>query len=183
MSAKRTSTKRDLAARLLLLAYSLTSAGLISSCGSTSVPAPDKREMAVLKLDAVVGKANEASRFGGPWRDANDDVPDSVLQRMKDYNEVILKDSNDIDCDALNSAYPNLGTMFRDKFIKGIALSVEFGQTWIDLRRSGGHLVMTPELQQKANESKLLDMEWAEWFNGHFNDINKALSGFSSTQH
>jgi hypothetical protein len=71
---------------------------------------------------------------GGPWRDANDKVPDSVLQQMKDYNEAILRDSKDIDCDALNSAYPNLGTMFRDTLVKSMSLSIEVANTWM-LRR------------------------------------------------
>ena len=66
--------------------------------------------------------------------------------------------------------------MFRDKFVKSISLSVEVVGQWMDMRRNGGKLMMTPELQQKVDDSKRLDTEWAEWFNGHFEDINKALS-------
>jgi hypothetical protein len=154
--------------------------GLISSCGSqatgTDATLRPKREAAVFSLNAVVGKANQVARFGGPWRNANDNVPESALEQMKDYDEGLVRDSSSIDCDMLNSVYRNLGTMFRDKFIKGMALSVEVGNAWLEMRRSRGQLIMTPELQQKADDSKRLETKWAEWFNGHFDDINKALS-------
>jgi hypothetical protein len=168
MSAKQTSTMYD-----LLFASFLAFASLVSSCGA----APgSKREAAISKLNVVVQKANETSRLGEPWRATPDKVPKSVLQQMNDNYEALIRDSNDIDCDVLNSVYPNLGTMFREKLIKSMSLSVE---VWMGMLRGESHQITTPELQelqQKTNDSRRLELEWGEWFNGHFDDINKALS-------
>ncbi len=174
MSATQPFTKRNIVATLPLFFYAAALAGLLSSCGIDAGPSHSK-QVAIAKLNAVVQKANEASRFGGPWRDANDRVPDSVLQQMKDYNEAILKDSREIDFEALNGAYPNLGTMFQDTLVKSMSLSVEVANAWMDMRKSNGKLIMTPELQKKVDDSKRLETEWASWFNAHFDDINKAL--------
>jgi|ERR1017187_3983096 hypothetical protein len=157
---------------VLTLPMILAFMGPLSSCGTEH----SKQRAAVSKLNELVGKANEAAQFGRPWRDANDTVPESVLQKMQDYNVAFVRESNDIDVEVLNAVYPNLGVMFRDKFVKSMSMSVEVADQWINVRRSGGKLVMTPELQQNVDDSKRLENEWAVWFNSHFDDINKALS-------
>jgi hypothetical protein len=94
---------------------------------------------------------------------------------MNDNTEALIRDGNDIDIDLLNSIYPNLGTMFRDRLIKSMSLGVE---VWTGMRRGESAVITLPELQElqrKNEDSKRLDMEWGEWFNGHFDDINKAL--------
>lgn len=152
-----------------VLACAISLAGCVA--GST---AASKRE-AISRLDALIQKANEASNFARPWRDAGDKAPDAALQQMSTYYDAVLTDSRSVSYDALDSAYPKLGAMLRDTLIKSFSLSADMMREWMEMRKAGKPLTITPEFYQKAIEGRRLEEEWANWFNSHFDDINKVI--------
>ena len=151
----------------------LVCAIILAGCGADSATA-SKRE-AISKLNALVQKANEASKFAARWRDAGDKAPDTALQQMSKYYDAVLTDSRDINYDVLDSAYPKLGSMLRDTLIKSFSLSADAMREWIETRKAGKPLTITPEFYQNGVEAGRLEEEWTNWFNGHFDDINKAI--------
>ena len=94
---------------------------------------------------------------------------------MSDYYDAVLQDSHNVNYAALDSAYPQLGTMLRDTLIKSYSLNAECIREWMQARSAGASLKITPDFYQKATEAGRLEQEWANWFNSHFDDINKAI--------
>src|SRR5476649_1548231 len=76
-----------------------------------------------------------------------------------------------IDIEVLNSAFPELGNRFRDEFLKGLSLLINFENIGIAARKSGNPAPITPEMAVQAGGGEELLREWQGWYDSHYGDM------------
>jgi hypothetical protein len=143
----------------------------------TSAEQQDHDREAISKFNSVTRKLTELGKLNLEYRGAGPgQIPQEVLDQMKAYEDAMLKEGREIDIEVLNSAYPELGSHFRDQFLRALSLTVEFENIGIEARKSGEQPPpLTPEMVEKVGAARELDQQWADYYGTHYEELLAAL--------
>ena len=133
----------------------------------------DRQRASVHTLENILTIRQKALELSAQWHD-KPSIPQDVLGQMKDCSDEMLRESRTVDPMLLDGVYPQLGTMFSEKFVKSLALAVEMENDGI-ARRAKGEPPDTPEGRQKLKQATELEVEWAEWFTPRTHEIANAM--------
>jgi hypothetical protein len=83
------------------------------------------------------------------------------LSHILAYRRKAIQVGRSVNTDVLNGVYPELGDRFRSEFVEAISLFVHGSDTQSD---------------DELRRSKLLNDEWADWYEGHRKAIEDAIN-------
>jgi hypothetical protein len=153
-----------------------SSVALATSRALTPAEQEDHNREAISRFNAVTRMRTEEIRFNLQYDSYPEgQTPQAALDKMKSYQDNMLAAGQGIDIEVLNSAFPELGNRFRDEFLKGLSLLINFENIGIAARKSGNPAPITPEMAVQAGGGEELLREWQGWYDSHYGDMLVAL--------